>query len=296
MTLELGGNAVPLGTEVFGRLLCFHTAVFQRRTVFFVLLRKLSALCLKLLLQQQPVARDLRQISAALKMITDMERIGDQAEDIAEIVAFLGGRGTENSELLRDMARSTIRMVSGSVDAYVKHSEFFRECRNKKWREDEMRVANWGYDKASDEYTCPEGRALAFVGESSRVSGLGYESTVRVYECEDCSGCTRRAKCSKSADPDSPRKIQVNPTLNAFRSRASEMLRTETGSALRKRRSVDVETVFGDIKRNLGFTRFTLRGLEKVTLEWRLVATGHNIRKLFLAGRKKGKGAEGAMA
>ena len=75
--------------------------------------REIESLCLKLLLQQQPVARDLRQI-------TDMERIGDQAEDIAEIVAFLGGRGTENSELLRDMARSTIRMVSGSVDAYVK--------------------------------------------------------------------------------------------------------------------------------------------------------------------------------
>ena len=82
--------------------------------------REIESLCLKLLLQQQPVARDLRQISAALKMITDMERIGDQAEDIAEIVAFLDGRGTEDSELLRDMARSTIRMVSGSVDAYVK--------------------------------------------------------------------------------------------------------------------------------------------------------------------------------
>ena len=82
--------------------------------------REIESLCLKLLLQQQPVARDLRQISAALKMITDMERIGDQAEDIAEIVAFLGGRGTEDSELLRGMARSAIRMVSGSVDAYVK--------------------------------------------------------------------------------------------------------------------------------------------------------------------------------
>ena len=82
--------------------------------------REIESLCLKLLLQQQPVARDLRQISAALKVITDMERIGDQAEDIAEIVAFLGGRGTEDSELLRGMARSAIRMVSGSVDAYVK--------------------------------------------------------------------------------------------------------------------------------------------------------------------------------
>ena len=54
--------------------------------------RTIESLCLKLLLQQQPVARDLRQISAALKMITDMERIGDQAEDIAEIVTFLRGR------------------------------------------------------------------------------------------------------------------------------------------------------------------------------------------------------------
>lgn len=65
------------------------------------------------------------------------------------------------------------------------------------------------------------------------------------------------------------------------------MLRSEAGSALRKRRSVDVETAFGNIKRNLGFTRFTLRGLEKVELEWRLVAMGHNIRKLFLAESRK---------
>lgn len=67
--------------------------------------RDIENLCLKLLLQQQPVARDLRQISAALKMITDMERIGDQAED---------------NDLLREMAKATIRMVTESVDAYVK--------------------------------------------------------------------------------------------------------------------------------------------------------------------------------
>ncbi|MDN0069067.1 transposase [Collinsella ihumii] len=101
-----------------------------------------------------------------------------------------------------------------------------------------------------------------------------------------------RARCSRSEDADRPRRIRVNPTLNAFRGRASEMLRSEAGSALRKRRSVDVETAFGNIKRNLGFTRFTLRGLEKVELEWRLVATGHNIRKPFLAeSRKAGAGA-----
>ena len=82
--------------------------------------RTIEALCLKLLLQQQPVARDLRQISAALKMITDMERIGDQAEDIAEIVAFLDGRQAENDALLKEMAKAVIQMVTESVDAYVK--------------------------------------------------------------------------------------------------------------------------------------------------------------------------------
>ena len=82
--------------------------------------RDIESLCLKLILQQQPVARDLRQISAALKMITDMERIGDQAEDIAEIISELDNRGIENDDLMRDMALYTTKMVTESVDAFVK--------------------------------------------------------------------------------------------------------------------------------------------------------------------------------
>ena len=76
--------------------------------------------CLQLLLRQQPVASDLRQISAALKMITDMERIGDQAEDIAEIIGFLNGRSGEECAFVGHMARAAISMVTGSVDAYVR--------------------------------------------------------------------------------------------------------------------------------------------------------------------------------
>ena len=89
--------------------------------------RGIESLCLKLLLQQQPVARDLRLISAALKMITDMERIGDQAEDIAEIITFLNGRTAESDALLREMARATIKMVTESVDAFVKHDIILAE-------------------------------------------------------------------------------------------------------------------------------------------------------------------------
>lgn len=82
--------------------------------------KEIESKCLKLLLQQQPVASDLRMISAALKIITDMERIGDQAADIAEITLFLA-----NDKYVRDlvhipqMAEAVIKMVKSSIDAYV---------------------------------------------------------------------------------------------------------------------------------------------------------------------------------
>ena len=82
--------------------------------------RSIESQCLKLLQQQQPVARDLRQISAALKMITDMERIGDQAEDIAEIVCTVPRHGPETMDIVRKMATSAIQMVTESIEAFVK--------------------------------------------------------------------------------------------------------------------------------------------------------------------------------
>lgn len=85
--------------------------------------REIESLCLKLLLQQQPVARDLRQISAALKMITDMERIGDQASDIAEILSMANLTAGDDTLHLASMARATIRMVTDSIDAFVRRDE-----------------------------------------------------------------------------------------------------------------------------------------------------------------------------
>ena len=82
--------------------------------------RIIENLCLKLLLQQQPVARDLRVISSALKMITDMERIGDQAADIADIVKVTSLDVPDASIRLKDMAKATASMVTKCIDAYVK--------------------------------------------------------------------------------------------------------------------------------------------------------------------------------
>ncbi len=82
--------------------------------------KDIESLCLRLLLQQQPVAKDLRKVSSALKMISDMERIGDQASDIVEIISFLQDRKIESTLHIRDMAEATILMVTRSVDSFVK--------------------------------------------------------------------------------------------------------------------------------------------------------------------------------
>ena len=82
--------------------------------------RTIETVCLKLLLRQQPVAKDLRQISAAMKMITDMERIGDQAEDIVDLIPKMSKNAEGNCTLLQEMAKAAQTMVTAAVDAYVK--------------------------------------------------------------------------------------------------------------------------------------------------------------------------------
>ena len=82
--------------------------------------RTIETVCMKLLLRQQPVARDLRVISAAMKMITDMERIGDQCEDIVEIAPHITAHPDEKFPKIREMAKAAQAMVTEAVDAYVK--------------------------------------------------------------------------------------------------------------------------------------------------------------------------------
>ena len=82
--------------------------------------RDIESICMKLLLEQQPVARDLRVISSALKMISDMERIGDQAYDIAEIAKFIKNSNVKSRVHIKEMAAAAKKMVNHSVDSFVK--------------------------------------------------------------------------------------------------------------------------------------------------------------------------------
>lgn len=85
--------------------------------------RNIETLCMRLLLRQQPVAKDLRMISSALKMISDMERIGDQAADIAEIVQYVDEGEIPNPHHLKNMSAFASSMLSASINAFVQKDE-----------------------------------------------------------------------------------------------------------------------------------------------------------------------------
>ena len=115
--IEMGISAlVRQDTEKARKAIAFDEEIDEQE-------KTVESLCMKLLLQQQPVARDLRLISAALKMITDMERIGDHAADISEMTILMAGSEYERSEinvnLVESMAKETTDMVIKSVDAFV---------------------------------------------------------------------------------------------------------------------------------------------------------------------------------
>lgn len=105
----------------------------------------------------------------------------------------------------------------------------------------------------------------------------GYLTEQAIYECEDCSGCLLKEKCTKSKGN---RQIQVNKRLQKLRQEAACNLCSEKGKLLRARRSVEVESVFGRLKHDCSFRRFMLRGIEKVKTEFGLLCIAHNIAKM----------------
>lgn len=115
------------------------------------------------------------------------------------------------------------------------------------------------------------------VGKGKRKSTNGFKSQVDYYEAQRCQGCPLRGMCHKSVGN---KKIEINHKLNQHRAKAREMLTSERGLLHRSKRPIEVEAVFGQLKSNNKFSRFTLRKVDKVNIEFGLMSIGHNLRKL----------------
>jgi len=182
------------------------------------------------------------------------------------VIADAGYGSEENYAYLEGMG----------IEGIVKYPLFSKQ-QKRNWRKQRFRFENWRYDPVRDEYLCPNQQPLTFRGYRNRITDNGYRTKVRVYECGICAVCPLKPQCTRSVWN---RRIEVNPTLIQYQQQARERLVSERGRSLRARRGVEAESVFGRIKQDWGFRRFTLRGLEKVKTEWGLYCIAHNIAKV----------------
>ena len=133
------------------------------------------------------------------------------------------------------------------------------------------------YEKETDTYTCHTGKKLKEVFKTKQKSKSGYQSEVTVYECEDCSGCSYKEKCTKAKGN---KRLYLSKNFLKKRQESYENILSEKGILYRTNRSIQVEGAFGVLKNDYEFQRFLLRGRTKVKLEILLLCLGYNLNKL----------------
>lgn len=192
------------------------------------------------------------------------------------IIADAGFGTEENYELVEQLGMENL----------MKFSSFHAE-EKKSYSSKIFLKENFPYDPETDTYTCPNEQSLVFLKSyNSTHQRTGYRSFIKEYECVSCKGCPFYQQCCKS-EKDTNRSIQINEKLEKYKQQARENLKSESGLKLRKQRSIEVESCFGDIKHNMGFRRFHLRGLKLVKAESILLMMAHNFKKLSLKEQKK---------
>ena len=172
-------------------------------------------------------------------------------------------------------------MVSNQITPFVKYNMFHAEMKRNR-RNNPFLVENMFYNKDLDFYVCPMGQHLEFIGTKKETSDLGYVSTRSVYRSKDCSRCPLRSMCYTGQHKT--RTIVVNHRNNELRAMARELLTSEEGLKHRSKRPIEPEAVFGQIKYDNHFKRFSYRGKRLVNAEFAAIAVAHNIRKMIAKG------------
>lgn len=227
------------------------------------------------------------QISTENQIITHFgiyQRPGDTALLIPYLESF------KEAYSLRNLNGHTVIADSGygseqnyeylgqqNITGYVKYNYFHME-QKKKFRNNMFLPQNLFYNTDADFLVCPMGQRMNLLFKKRNKSDLGYESRASVYQAQNCTGCPFKNRCYKA---QGNRRIELNHRLLQYKKKARELLMSEEGLRYRSKRPVEVEAVFGQLKKNKGFNRFRLRGLKKVEVEFGLLAMAHNFMKLM---------------
>lgn len=171
------------------------------------------------------------------------------------------------------------------INSYLKFSSFHAE-QKRSYKDNIFLKDNFYYDLTSDTYSCPNDELLTLRKTYTEThKRTGYKTEIKEYECTNCSDCVFYKQCCKS-EKGANRTIRVNEKLERYKVKARANLNSDQGIILRKKRSIEIESCFGDIKHNMGFRRFHVRGLKKVETEISLIAMAHNLRKIHLQDLK----------
>lgn len=148
----------------------------------------------------------------------------------------------------------------------------------KKFKKDIRRRENMSYSEQEDYYICAKGRKLLPINSKIKRTKSGFEALLTIYECENCSDCEYKIKCTRAKGN---RQLHVSKNFLAKRAQSEENIQSPRGILLRKNRSIQVEGAFGVLKEDYRFRRFFTRGMTNVKVEFLLLAFGYNINKLF---------------
>ena len=208
------------------------------------------------------------------KHLDQYQQLYGQVPDV--VVADSGYGSEENYEYLQ----------KADIEGFVKYPGFHKEqkAKGKIKPKETFHPEHLYYNEKGDYFICPMGQKMEKCYETKTTKKSGYVQVASVYRAQRCTGCPLRGACHKSNEE---RTIQVNHNLKKHRQKARAKLLSEKGLAHRCQRPADVEAVFGNIKQNKKFTRFGLRGIEKVLIEAGLIALAHNLAKMAKYGAEK---------
>lgn len=173
------------------------------------------------------------------------------------------------------------KLEANNIEAFVKYNYFHKEQLDEKRGTCKKPFAanKLYYNHEQDCYYCPMGQVMQNIGSYGRETKTGYLQTINRYQANNCTGCPMRGVCHKAKGN---RIVERNHNLVRLKAKAKEKLLSPQGIAHRKQRCWDVEAVFGNIKQNMNFKRFMLRGFDKVETEIGLIAMAHNLKKVTL--------------
>ncbi|MBU5428287.1 transposase [Tissierella pigra] len=205
--------------------------------------------------------------SDQLTFIPFLEKLNENlAEKYENVVADAGYESEENY----------VYLDNSEQNSFIK-PQSYETMKKSSFKSNISKRENMEYNSEKDEYLCHNNKRLKFTHKIKRKSKSGYESEVKVYECESCDSCQYKSKCTKAKGN---RQLQVSEKFIEMRNKSLSNITSKEGILLRMNRSIQVEGAFGVLKEDYGFRRFLTRGKKNVKTEFMLLCFGYDINKL----------------